>query len=357
MSDAQEDHSEASNTSFEAEPAKENGHARRNLDSPIDGDDSSSSIFLTEFSNENSENDYASGSDYESNSSLYNSEKEDKAKSSKSDAKSAKPKRAYRKPRKRHRTDVNQLKRLEEVYQYDSNPNQELRVELAKESGMSTRQIQVWFQNRRAKTRRDAARMQLKASSKEAPEGSSAEPAAATEEPASTTTSAPPTQSKPPKEPKKRGPKGKRNAQAHHHHHHHHHHHKHKHGHTHDNDGNNDDDDNGKVEENEETKKPRRRGRKRARVDKDGSSQSELSSESDYSEGDSSSANSSESGSPTESSSSSSSSSSSEDNSVDLQSEFPNPSYLYQKVLDYLKRDKKIDPQESIEQDEKRLFG
>lgn len=343
MSDAQEDHDEASNTSFEADTAKDDGGAKRDPESPIYGDDSSSSIFLTEFSNEDSENDYVSGSDYDSSSSLYSSEKEERAKSSKSDSKSGRPKRAYRKPRKRHRTDVNQLKRLEEVYQYDSNPNQELRAELAKESGMSTRQIQVWFQNRRAKTRRDAARMQVKPDPKEVPSISPAAPAA-TEDPASTADSAPPAQGKPPKEPKKRGPKGKRNARTNHRKH------KHKHGHNHDDDDN---EDNYKEEENGESKKRRRRGRKRTRVDKDDSSQSELSSESAYSEGDSSSSSSSSSGSSSESSSSSSA----ENTPIDPNSEFPNPSYLYQKVLDYLKKDGKIDPQESIEQDEKRLFG
>ena len=336
MSDVQEERGEASSTSFEEEPAKEDDDAKRDPDSSIDGDDNSASGIFAEFGNENSESDVVSGSEYDS-SSLYSSEKDDSSKSYKGDSKPAKPKRTYRKPRKRHRTDVNQLKRLEEVYQYDSNPNQELRAELSKESGMSVRQIQVWFQNRRAKTRRDAARMQLKARAKETDEVPSADPVAA-EDPANLKSDAQPAQEKPPKEPKKRGPKGKRNAQSHSHH-------KHKHKHK---GGGNTEEDKEREGADGEAKKRRHRRHKKARVDNDGSSQSELS----CSDGGSSSYSSSESGSSSEFSSESS-----EDGSDGSKPEFQNPSYMYQKVLDYMKKGKKIDSQESIEQDEKRLFG
>lgn len=279
----------------------------------------------------------ASGSDYDDGKSPYSARKESEGKNPRGGSRAAKPKRKYKKPRQRHRTDDSQLKRLEEVYQYDSNPNHEMRVELAKESGMSTRQIQVWFQNRRAKTRRDAAREQLKvrvnavgrppldrSRSVVGPEGPSG-------------TVAPP-QDKQPKEPNKKRSYTKRKKGAD------------NNGHGHHKHGEDDEKDNG----DDGPKSHHYLRHKKVRVgDEYDSSSSELSSESSYSEGESSSSSSSDS----YSSSESSSSDIPENDSYALQSEFSNPSYLYKKVLEYIKRNGKIDQQESEEQDLKRLFG
>ncbi|KAK7692980.1 hypothetical protein QCA50_004621 [Cerrena zonata] len=56
----------------------------------------------------------------------------------------------------RKRTTRSQLKVLEDVYSYDTKPNASLRKKLAEELGMTPRGVQVWFQNRRAKTKSQA---------------------------------------------------------------------------------------------------------------------------------------------------------------------------------------------------------
>ncbi|TBU29511.1 Homeodomain-like protein, partial [Dichomitus squalens] len=53
----------------------------------------------------------------------------------------------------RKRTTRAQLKVLEGVYKYDTKPNASLRKKLAAELDMTPRGVQVWFQNRRAKTK------------------------------------------------------------------------------------------------------------------------------------------------------------------------------------------------------------
>ncbi|KAH9942271.1 uncharacterized protein BXZ73DRAFT_74556 [Epithele typhae] len=53
----------------------------------------------------------------------------------------------------RKRTTRSQLKVLEDVYTYDTKPNASLRKSLAQELEMTPRGVQVWFQNRRAKTK------------------------------------------------------------------------------------------------------------------------------------------------------------------------------------------------------------
>jgi hypothetical protein len=56
--------------------------------------------------------------------------------------------------RKRLRTTPDQLDVLEKVFQSVHTPNSSLRSKLSKELGMSSRRIQVWFQNRRAKLKK-----------------------------------------------------------------------------------------------------------------------------------------------------------------------------------------------------------
>ncbi|KAF7790437.1 hypothetical protein EIP86_001392 [Pleurotus ostreatoroseus] len=53
----------------------------------------------------------------------------------------------------RKRTTRQQLRVLEDVYKGDTKPNAGLRKRLAEELGMTPRGVQVWFQNRRAKTK------------------------------------------------------------------------------------------------------------------------------------------------------------------------------------------------------------
>ncbi|KAH3760498.1 mating-type protein A1 [Pelomyxa schiedti] len=59
---------------------------------------------------------------------------------------------------KRQRTSPEQLDLLEQIFQTNTMPNQQTRMHLAAELGMSTRRIQIWFQNKRAKVRRTAMR-------------------------------------------------------------------------------------------------------------------------------------------------------------------------------------------------------
>jgi len=56
--------------------------------------------------------------------------------------------------KKRQRTSPEQLAILEQIFQTDKMPNQQTRVQLADQLGMSSRRVQIWFQNKRAKVKR-----------------------------------------------------------------------------------------------------------------------------------------------------------------------------------------------------------
>jgi len=56
--------------------------------------------------------------------------------------------------KKRQRTTPEQLRILEEVYTKEKMPNQSLRENLGKQLGMTSRRVQIWFQNKRAKEKR-----------------------------------------------------------------------------------------------------------------------------------------------------------------------------------------------------------
>lgn len=60
--------------------------------------------------------------------------------------------------KKRTRTSTEQLRILQKAFQTDPMPNAGARATLSKKLGMSTRAVQVWFQNRRAKEKLDAKR-------------------------------------------------------------------------------------------------------------------------------------------------------------------------------------------------------
>lgn len=60
--------------------------------------------------------------------------------------------------KKRTRTSTEQLRILQKAFQTDPMPNSSARTALSKKLGMSTRAVQVWFQNRRAKEKLDAKR-------------------------------------------------------------------------------------------------------------------------------------------------------------------------------------------------------
>ncbi|KAI0743750.1 hypothetical protein C8Q80DRAFT_1122152 [Daedaleopsis nitida] len=84
----------------------------------------------------------------------------------------------------RKRTTRAQLKVLESVYKYDTKPNASLRKKLAAELDMTPRGVQVWFQNRRAKTKQQAKKAEAAAVagsklSSDDPSASSSNPAAA----------------------------------------------------------------------------------------------------------------------------------------------------------------------------------
>jgi hypothetical protein len=56
--------------------------------------------------------------------------------------------------KKRQRTSPDQLAILETIFQTDKMPSQQTRVQLADQLGMSSRRVQIWFQNKRAKVKR-----------------------------------------------------------------------------------------------------------------------------------------------------------------------------------------------------------
>ena len=60
--------------------------------------------------------------------------------------------------KKRTRTSTEQLRILQKAFQTDPMPNSGARMTLSKKLGMSTRAVQVWFQNRRAKEKLDVKR-------------------------------------------------------------------------------------------------------------------------------------------------------------------------------------------------------
>jgi len=55
--------------------------------------------------------------------------------------------------KKRQRTSPDQLAILEQIFQTDKMPNQQTRVHLADQLGMSSRRVQIWFQNKRQSMR------------------------------------------------------------------------------------------------------------------------------------------------------------------------------------------------------------
>jgi len=60
--------------------------------------------------------------------------------------------------KKRQRTSPDQLAILEQIFQTDKMPNQQTRVHLADKLGMSSRRVQIWFQNKRAKVKRGSGK-------------------------------------------------------------------------------------------------------------------------------------------------------------------------------------------------------
>jgi hypothetical protein len=60
--------------------------------------------------------------------------------------------------KKRQRTSPDQLAILEQIFQTDKMPNQQTRVQLADQLGMSSRRVQIWFQNKRAKVKRSVSK-------------------------------------------------------------------------------------------------------------------------------------------------------------------------------------------------------
>lgn len=60
--------------------------------------------------------------------------------------------------KKRQRTSPDQLAILEQIFQTDKMPNQQTRVQLADQLGMSSRRVQIWFQNKRAKVKRSGSK-------------------------------------------------------------------------------------------------------------------------------------------------------------------------------------------------------
>jgi len=60
--------------------------------------------------------------------------------------------------KKRQRTSPDQLAILEQIFTTDKMPNQQTRVHLADQLGMSSRRVQIWFQNKRAKVKRSVSK-------------------------------------------------------------------------------------------------------------------------------------------------------------------------------------------------------
>ncbi|GAM20172.1 hypothetical protein SAMD00019534_033470 [Acytostelium subglobosum LB1] len=56
--------------------------------------------------------------------------------------------------KKRQRTSPEQLSILEQIFETDKMPSQQIRIRLANQLGMSSRRVQIWFQNKRAKVKR-----------------------------------------------------------------------------------------------------------------------------------------------------------------------------------------------------------
>jgi len=62
--------------------------------------------------------------------------------------------------KKRQRTSPDQLAILEQIFQTDKMPSQQTRVHLADQLGMSSRRVQIWFQNKRAKVKRGSTKIE-----------------------------------------------------------------------------------------------------------------------------------------------------------------------------------------------------
>ncbi|RKO89628.1 homeobox domain-containing protein, partial [Blyttiomyces helicus] len=56
--------------------------------------------------------------------------------------------------RYRRRTTADQLRVLEAAYRSCNRLNRDSRVTISQDSGLTVREVQVWFQNRRAKEKR-----------------------------------------------------------------------------------------------------------------------------------------------------------------------------------------------------------
>jgi hypothetical protein len=63
--------------------------------------------------------------------------------------------------KKRQRTSPDQLAILETIFQTDKMPSQQTRVQLADQLGMSSRRVQIWFQNKRAKVKRGVSKSEV----------------------------------------------------------------------------------------------------------------------------------------------------------------------------------------------------
>jgi len=63
--------------------------------------------------------------------------------------------------KKRQRTSPDQLAILETIFQTDKMPSQQTRVQLADQLGMSSRRVQIWFQNKRAKVKRGQSKSEV----------------------------------------------------------------------------------------------------------------------------------------------------------------------------------------------------
>jgi hypothetical protein len=73
--------------------------------------------------------------------------------------------------KKRQRTSPEQLAILEQIFQTDKMPNQQTRVQLADQLGMSSRRVQIWFQNKRAKVKRSSMKNERTPEGSQSPGG------------------------------------------------------------------------------------------------------------------------------------------------------------------------------------------